>query len=151
MQRYLCLLYTSFSDIASTLICHHYHHFLLSHLFYRVNKEYTTVISESYYHISIGELHMITYYKLWDYCNRKDINKTELKEGAGISNATISTVSYTHLDVYKRQSIIRPMAIPATGALIGTPAAISDMVPAQMDAWEEEPLDSVTSATVRIV
>ena len=69
-----------FSDIASTLICHHYHHFLLSHLFYCVNKEYTTVISESYYHISIGELHMITYYKLWDYCNRKDINKTELKE-----------------------------------------------------------------------
>ena len=36
---------------------------------------------------------MITYYKLWDYCNRKDINKTELKEGAGISNATISKLS----------------------------------------------------------
>lgn len=36
---------------------------------------------------------MITYYKLWDYYNRKDINKTELKEGAGISNATISKLS----------------------------------------------------------
>ena len=36
---------------------------------------------------------MITYYKLWDYCNRKYINKTELKEGAGISNATISKLS----------------------------------------------------------
>ncbi len=36
---------------------------------------------------------MITYYKLWDYCNRKDINKTELKEDAGISNATISKLS----------------------------------------------------------
>ena len=36
---------------------------------------------------------MITYYKLWDSCNRKDINKTELKEGAGISNATISKLS----------------------------------------------------------
>ena len=36
---------------------------------------------------------MITYYKLWDYCNREDINKTELKEVAGISNATISKLS----------------------------------------------------------
>lgn len=36
---------------------------------------------------------MITYYKLWDYCNRKDINITELKEGTGISNATISKLS----------------------------------------------------------
>lgn len=36
---------------------------------------------------------MITFYKLWDYCNRKDINKTELKDGAGISNATISKLS----------------------------------------------------------
>ena len=42
------------------------------------------------------------------------------------------------------------MAIPATGALIGTPAAIKDIVPAQIDACEEEPFDSKTSATVRI-
>ena len=40
------------------------------------------------------------------------------------------------------------MAIPATGALIGTPAAIKDIVPAQIEACEDEPLDSSTSATV---
>ena len=47
--------------------------------------------------------------------------------------------------------MIKPIAIPATGALIGTPAAIKDIVPAQIDACELEPFDSKTSATVRIV
>lgn len=36
---------------------------------------------------------MITFYKLWDYCNRKDIKKTELKDGAGLANTTISKLS----------------------------------------------------------
>ena len=43
-----------------------------------------------------------------------------------------------------------PIAIPATGALIGTPPAISASVPAQIEACEEEPFDSRTSATKRI-
>lgn len=45
---------------------------------------------------------------------------------------------------------MRPMAIPATGALIGTPPAIRARVPAQIEAWEDEPLDSKTSATKRM-
>ena len=47
-------------------------------------------------------------------------------------------------------SEISPIAIPATGALIGTPPAIRAKVPAQIEACEEEPFDSKTSATKRI-
>ena len=47
--------------------------------------------------------------------------------------------------------MIKPMAIPETIPLIGTPAAIKDMQLAQMEAWEEEPLLSTTSATQRMV
>lgn len=36
---------------------------------------------------------MITFYRLWDYCNRRDINKTELKEGANLSNTTMTKLS----------------------------------------------------------
>ena len=48
-------------------------------------------------------------------------------------------------------SLIRPMATPATGALTGTPASISDREPPQTAAIEEEPLDSMVSATTRRV
>ena len=41
--------------------------------------------------------------------------------------------------------------MPATGFLIGTPAAISDIVEAHMLACDVEPLDSKVSETVRIV
>ena len=41
--------------------------------------------------------------------------------------------------------------MPETMPLMGTPAAMSDMQFAQMEAWDEEPLDSTTSATQRIV
>ena len=43
------------------------------------------------------------------------------------------------------------MAIPATGAFIGTPAAINDIHPAQIDACDDEPFDSNISDTTRIV
>src|ERR671914_1395287 len=43
------------------------------------------------------------------------------------------------------------MAMPATGALIGTPASISDSVEPQTEAIEDEPLDSRMSDTTRIV
>lgn len=33
---------------------------------------------------------MITYYRLWDYLNRKDINKRELCNATGLSPATIT-------------------------------------------------------------
>ena len=39
--------------------------------------------------------------------------------------------------------------MPATGALIGTPAAIRDRVDAQIEAWEVEPLEESTSETRR--
>ncbi|GIU90803.1 MAG: hypothetical protein KatS3mg010_1902 [Acidimicrobiia bacterium] len=41
--------------------------------------------------------------------------------------------------------------MPATGALIGTPASISDSVEPQTEAIEVEPLDARTSDTTRIV
>ncbi len=44
-------------------------------------------------------------------------------------------------------SLIRPMAIPATGALIGMPASISASVEPQTEAIEVDPLDSSTSLT----
>lgn len=33
---------------------------------------------------------MITYYKLFDLMNRRDINKTELRRGAHLSNGTMN-------------------------------------------------------------
>ena len=48
-------------------------------------------------------------------------------------------------------SVINPIAIPETGALIFTPASISASVPAQTVAIDEEPFDSRISETIRIV
>ena len=48
-------------------------------------------------------------------------------------------------------SFTRPMATPETGALMGTPASIRDRVLAQVLAMEEDPLDSSTSDTRRMV
>ena len=44
-------------------------------------------------------------------------------------------------------SLINPIAIPATGSLIGTPASINAKDVPQTVAIEEEPLDSVISET----
>ena len=43
------------------------------------------------------------------------------------------------------------MATPATGALMGTPASISDSVDPHTDAIELDPLEAITSETVRTV
>ena len=48
-------------------------------------------------------------------------------------------------------SLMRPMAMPATGRLSGTPASISDSEEPQTVAIDEEPFDSVISETRRIV
>ena len=53
--------------------------------------------------------------------------------------------------VYLPSANTRPIAIPATGALIGTPASISDSVEPQTDAIDVEPFDASTSETTRIV
>ena len=52
---------------------------------------------------------------------------------------------------YLSFSRMSPMATPATGAFIGTPASISDSAPPQTEAIDEEPLDSVISETIRMV
>jgi len=43
----------------------------------------------------------------------------------------------------------RPTEIPATGRLIGTPASMRARTPAQTEAIEVEPLDSMTSLVTR--
>ena len=48
-------------------------------------------------------------------------------------------------------SLTSPMAIPATGALIGTPPSMSARQQAHTVPIEEDPLDSNTSDTSRIV
>ncbi len=45
----------------------------------------------------------------------------------------------------------RPIATPATGALMGTPASISDSDDPHTDAIELEPFEASTSDTARIV
>ena len=47
-------------------------------------------------------------------------------------------------------SLIRPMAIPETGAEMGTPASISAKVEPQVEAMELDPLDSRISETTRM-
>ena len=53
--------------------------------------------------------------------------------------------------VYLPSANTRPIAIPATGALIGTPASISDSDDEHTEAIEVEPLDDSASETMRIV
>jgi hypothetical protein len=45
----------------------------------------------------------------------------------------------------------KPIEMPATGALIFTPASISARVPAQILAMEEEPFEPMISETTRTV
>ena len=47
-------------------------------------------------------------------------------------------------------AVISPQEIPATGALIGTPASISARVEAQTAACEVEPFEETTSDTRRM-
>src|SRR3989338_6124231 len=48
-------------------------------------------------------------------------------------------------------SVISPMAIPATGFLIGTPASISDNVEPHTDAMLVDPLEDIISDTTLMV
>ena len=48
-------------------------------------------------------------------------------------------------------SFIRPMAIPATGLVRGTPASINAKEEPHTVAMDEEPFDSVISETTRMV
>src|ERR1700712_3015554 len=53
--------------------------------------------------------------------------------------------------VYLPSAKTRPIAMPATGALSGTPASMSESVEPQTDAIDVEPFDASTSETTRIV
>ncbi len=57
--------------------------------------------------------------------------------------------STAHLPVFS--SMTSPIATPATGATIGTPASISARAPPQTEAIDEDPFDSRMSETMRIV
>src|ERR671929_431888 len=46
---------------------------------------------------------------------------------------------------------MRPIAMPATGFVIGTPASMSESEEPHTDAIDDEPLDSRMSDTTRIV
>ena len=50
----------------------------------------------------------------------------------------------------RSSSLIKPMATPATGAFMGTPASIMASEEPHTEAMEEEPLDSVISETTRM-
>ena len=52
---------------------------------------------------------------------------------------------------YLSPSLTRPMATPATGRFNGTPASSRASVPPQMEAIEDDPLDSRMSDTMRTV
>ena len=53
--------------------------------------------------------------------------------------------------IQRSPSVINPQEIPATGALMGTPASISASVEPQIDAWLVDPLEDSTSDTKRMV
>src|SRR6478735_1037752 len=47
-------------------------------------------------------------------------------------------------------SVMRPQEIPATGAMIGTPASMRAKQPPQIEAIEVEPLEAMISDTTRM-
>ena len=53
--------------------------------------------------------------------------------------------------IQRSPSVMRPQEMPATGALIGTPASISASVEPQTEPCEVEPFEESTSETRRIV
>ncbi len=46
--------------------------------------------------------------------------------------------------------VMRPQEMPATGAMMGTPASMRARQPPQMEAIEVEPLEAMISETTRI-
>ena len=62
-----------------------------------------------------------------------------------------STPWMSSMVIQRSPSVIRPQEIPATGALIGTPASISASVEPQIEAWLVEPLELMISDTQRMV
>jgi len=55
------------------------------------------------------------------------------------------------ITAWRPSRVTRPIAMPATGALSGTPASIRQSVEPQTEAIEVEPLELRISLTTRIV
>ena len=89
----------------------------------------------------------VTFMSSWMAVTKSVVPATLKSMSPSASSAPRMSVSVTNCP----PSAIRPMAIPATGALIGTPASISDSVEAQTLAIDVEPLDDSTSDTSRSV
>ena len=91
-------------------------------------------------------------------CNALDLN-IHLNSGNSFScpgnlEIHIAEVVFITQDIGEddfRVSLTRPMAIPATGSLMGTPASMRERHPPQTVAIEEEPFDSSISETIRMV
>ena len=58
----------------------------------------------------------------------------------------------THLSMEPSSllEVIKPQLMPATGAMIGTPASMRDKQPPQIEAIEVEPLEAMISETTRM-
>src|SRR6185369_9921793 len=83
----------------------------------------------------------------WSAVTNSSVPATLKSMSPNASSAPRMSVSV----VYLPSANTRPIAIPATGALIGTPASINDNVEPQTDAIEVEPFDASTSETTRNV
>ena len=57
-------------------------------------------------------------------------------------------ISESTATLFEFSSLISPIAIPDTGAEIGTPPSISASVEPQTDAIEEDPFEESTSLTI---
>ncbi|MEY4006150.1 MAG: hypothetical protein RLZZ221_2246 [Verrucomicrobiota bacterium] len=68
------------------------------------------------------------------------------------SSSPRMSVIVTHFSMPPLASlcVMRPQEMPATGAVIGTPASINERQPPQIEAIEVEPLDDMISLTTRM-
>ena len=87
----------------------------------------------------------VTFMSSWIAVTNSRVPATLKSMSPSASSAPRMSVSVTNLP----SSAIMPMAMPATGALIGTPASIMDRVEPHTLAIDVEPLELSTSETRR--
>ena len=94
----------------------------------------------------IASLMPVTLMSIWRAVTPSDVPVTLKSMSPNESSLPRMSVRMANLP----PSVTRPMAAPATGALIGTPASMSARVEPQVDAIEVEPLDVTASLTTRM-
>ena len=87
----------------------------------------------------------VTFMSSWIAVTNSRVPATLKSMSPSASSAPRMSVSVTNVS----PSAIMPIAMPATGALIGTPASISDSVDPQTEAIDVDPFDDSTSLTSR--